>query len=80
VTVDGQEYFVSNHVFYQRITRDGQLLYVTVDAPVGAVVPTIPPYAVEIEHQGQSYYRFDRIFYQRQGEGEAFVVVGNPGV
>jgi hemin uptake protein HemP len=78
VTVDGKEYFVSNHVFYQRITRDGKLLYVTVDAPPGAKVPTIPQYAVEIEHKGQSYYRFDRIFYQRQGD--AFVVVANPGV
>jgi Family of unknown function (DUF6515) len=78
VTVGGQEFFVSNHVFYQKITRDGQTLYVTVDAPPGAEVPTIPEYAVEIEHQGQTYYRFDRIFYRRQGD--FFVVVKNPGV
>jgi hypothetical protein len=78
VTVGGQDYFVSNHVFYQKITRDGQTLYVTVDAPPGARVPTIPQYAVGIEHQGQSYYRFDKIFYQRQGD--FFVVVKNPGV
>jgi len=78
VTVGGQDYFVSNHVFYQKITRNGQTLYVTVDAPPGARVPTIPQYAVGIEHQGQSYYRFDKIFYQRQGD--FFVVVANPGV
>jgi hypothetical protein len=78
VTVDGQVYFVSNHAFYQRIFRNGQALYVSVDAPIGAQVPTIPQYAVEIKHQGQSYYRFDKIFYQRQGD--AFVVVANPGV
>jgi hypothetical protein len=78
VTVGGQDYFVSNHVFYQKITRNGQSLYVTVDAPPGARVPTIPEYAVEIEHQGQHYYRFDKIFYVRQGD--AFVVVKNPGV
>lgn len=78
VTVNGQEYFVSNHVFYQKITRDGQTLYVTVDAPVGARVPTIPQYAVEIQVKGQSYYRFDKIFYQKQGD--FFVVAKNPGV
>ena len=78
LTVGGQEFFVSNHVFYQKITRDGQTLYVTVDAPPGAEVPTIPEYAVEIEHQGRTYYRFDRIFYERQGD--SFVVVENPGV
>jgi YHS domain-containing protein len=78
VTVGGQDYFVSNHVFYQKIVRDGQTLYVTVDAPPGARVPTIPQYAVEIEHLGQSYYRFDKIFYVRQGD--FFVVVKNPGV
>jgi hypothetical protein len=78
VTVGGQDYFVSNHVFYQKITRNGQTMYVTVDAPAGARVPTIPEYAVEIEHQGQRYYRFDKIFYTKQGD--FFVVVKNPGV
>lgn len=78
VTVGGQDYYVSNHVFYQKITRNGQTLYMTVDAPPGARIPTIPEYAVEIEHQGQRYYRFDKIFYSRQGE--SFVVVKNPGV
>jgi len=78
VTVGGQEFFVSNHVFYQKITRGGQMLYVTVDAPPGAKVSTIPEYAVEIEHGDKTYYRFDRIFYQRQGD--FFVVVKNPGV
>jgi hypothetical protein len=78
LTVSGQDYFVSNHIFYQKITRSGQTLYVTVDAPPGARVLTIPQYAVEIEHQGKSYYRFDRIFYVRQGD--SFVVVANPGV
>ena len=78
VTVRGQDYFVSNHVFYQKITRNGQTLYVTVDAPAGARVPTIPEYAVEIVHLGQSYYRFDKIFYQRQGD--FFVVVTTRGV
>jgi hypothetical protein len=78
MTVGGKEYYLSNHVFYQQITRDGQTLYVTVDAPPGAKAPSIPEYAVEIEHQGQSYYRFDKIFYVKQGD--AFVVVKNPGV
>jgi hypothetical protein len=78
VTVGGQEYFLSNHVFYQKMTRNGQTLYVTVDPPPGAKVPTIPEYAVQIEHEGQVYYRFDRIFYVKQGD--AFVVVKNPGV
>ena len=78
VTVGRQDYFVSNHVFYQKITRDGQTLYVTVDAPPGARVPTIPEYAVEIAVKGKNYYRFDKIFYQK--EGEFFVVVNNPGV
>jgi hypothetical protein len=78
IVVNGQDYYISNHVFYQKIVRNGQTLYVTVDPPPGAHVPTIPQYAVAIEHQGQTYYRFDRIFYQKQGD--LFVVVANPGV
>jgi uncharacterized membrane protein len=78
LTVDGKEYYLSAHIFYQKITRNGQDFYVTVDAPVGARVAMIPEYAVEIQHKGQSYFRFDRIFYQKLGDG--FVVVKNPGV
>lgn len=78
LTVKGQDYYVNNHVFYQKIVRGGQTLYVTVDAPPGVLVPTIPEYAVAIEHKGQTYYRFDRTFYQQ--EGNYFVVVANPGV
>lgn len=78
VTVDGKDYYVSNHAFYQAVTRNGQIVYVLVDPPVGAQVPTIPQYAVEIQHQEKTYYRFDKVFYQRQGD--AFVVVANPGV
>jgi len=78
VKVEGQDYWVSNHVFYQKITRNGTLTYVTVDAPIGAKLPTIPEYSVAIEHQGLTYYRFDRIFYLQQGD--VFVVVANPGV
>jgi hypothetical protein len=78
VTVSGQDYFVSNHVFYKKINRNDQDFYVSVDAPHGARVPTIPEYAVEVEIQGQSYYRFDRIFYERKEDG--FMVVTMPGV
>jgi hypothetical protein len=78
VTVDGEDYYVSNHAFYRAVTRNGQILFVLVDPPIGAKVNTIPQYAVEIKHGGQTYYRFDKIFYQKQGD--AFVVVVNPGV
>jgi hypothetical protein len=78
VTVNGQDYYVSNHVFYQKIVRNGKTLYTTVDAPIGAVVQTIPEYAVMVEADGQTYYRFDNIFYVRKQGG--FVVVSNPGV
>ncbi len=78
LTVDGTKYYLSSHVFYQKITRNGQDLYVTVDAPAGAQVPTIPEYAVEVKYNGASYYRFDQTFYQRQGDG--FIVVKNPGL
>jgi hypothetical protein len=77
VRVDGKDYFVSNHTFYQKIIKNGHPIYVSVDAPIGAQVPTIPPYAVEIKHQDQSYYRFDKVFYQRQGD--FFLVVASPG-
>ena len=49
--MEGREYYLSDHVFYQKITRNGQDLYVTVDAPVGAKVATIPEYAVEVKYQ-----------------------------
>ncbi len=78
MTVNGKEYYLSAHVFYQKITRDGKDLYVTVDAPVGAKVATIPEYAVEVKYQDWTYLRFGQTFYQKQGDG--FVVVGNPGL
>lgn len=78
VTVAGREYVVCNHIFYQKVTRNGQALYVSVDAPPGATVPTIPEYAVRVEYQGKSYLRFDRIFYQKQGD--TFIIVPNPGL
>jgi DNA-directed RNA polymerase subunit F len=78
VMVNGKEYFVSGHAFYQTVTRDGKPVYVLVDPPLGAEVKTIPQYAVEIKHQEQSYYRYDKIFYQRKGD--VFVIVANPGV
>jgi hypothetical protein len=76
--VDGKEYYLSAHVFYQKIKRDGKDIYATVDAPVGAKVATIPAYAVEVEHKGKHYFRFGQTFYKKQGDG--FVVVKNPGL
>lgn len=76
LTVEGRVYYLSNYIFYQKITRNGQDLYVTVDPPVGARVATIPPYAVEVEYQDWTYLRFGQTFYQKQGDG--FVVVENP--
>jgi hypothetical protein len=77
LNVDGKEYYLSGHVFYQKIKRDGKDIYVTVDAPVGAKVATIPEYAVEVEHKGKQYFCFGQIFYKKQADG--FVVVKNPG-
>jgi hypothetical protein len=76
--VDGKEYYLSAHVFYQKIKRDGKDIYATVDAPVGAKVATIPAYAVEVEHKGKHYFRFGQTFYKKQGDD--FVVVKNPGL
>jgi len=78
LTVDGKQYYLSAHVFYQKIKREGKDIYVTVDAPVGAKVKTIPEYAVEVERKGKSYFRFGQTFYKKQGDG--FVVVKNPGL
>lgn len=78
LTVAGRQYYLSHYIFYQKITRNGQNLYVTVDPPVGARVATIPPYAVEVKYQDWTYLRFGQTFYQRQGD--AFVVVKNPGL
>jgi len=67
VRVEGMDYYLSNHIFYHKIIRDGQTVYIAVDAPLGAQVPAIPQYAVEIRHQGQTYYRFDKIFISGRG-------------
>ncbi len=77
VSVGGKDYFVSNHTFYEQLTLNGQTVYRTVAAPIGAVVRTIPDYAVQVEKGGQVYYRYDQVFYQTQGDG--FIVVLNPG-
>jgi hypothetical protein len=47
VEVEGETYYLSDHTFYQRIQRDGQDVYVVVDAPAGAQVTSIPEDVVE---------------------------------
>ena len=79
MVVGGKNYFLSEHTFYQKITRDGQPVYVVVDPPYGAKVRAIPEYAVKVEVSGQTYYRWDRNYYQRATDKTGgYIVVRQP--
>lgn len=78
INVGGQSYYVSHHTFHQRIERDGRTLFVVVDPPPGARVMSIPEHSVELEVNGKSYYRYDRIWYQKQELADGYTVVPPP--
>ncbi len=42
VDVGGKTYYISDHIFYERIKRDGKDVYVVVDPPYGVEVDSIP--------------------------------------
>ena len=60
-------------VYYQPVPAGG---YVVVGAPVGAVVATIPPGAVDVNLGTTSYYYLNGAYYVQQGT--AFNVVPPP--
>ena len=60
----GHEYFLAKGTFYFKVRRDGKDVYVVIDPPTGAEVPSLPEDARELEVGGVTYYQFDRAFYR----------------
>lgn len=73
VIVNAAEYFHFDGFFY-RPSRQG---YVVVDAPIGAVIASLPRVSRIDRWRGQPYYIVGNTFYRRHPHG--YVVVPNPG-
>ena len=76
IVIDGDEYFLSKGTFYIKVRREGKDVYVVIDPPTGAEVPSLPEGVRELEVAGMTYYQFDRIFYRKLGG--VYVVVDPP--
>jgi len=79
IAVGGQDYYLNNHTFYQLITRDNRDVYVVVDPPYDAIIKVLPEYAVKVEVSSQTYYRWDKTYYQESTSVTgSYVVVRAP--
>jgi len=59
IYIDGLAYFYDSGVFYRR----GRSGYVLITAPIGAVVPVLPPYHQTVLINGRTYYTYDNVYY-----------------
>jgi len=73
IVVNAAEYFFFDGFFY-RPSRGG---YVIVDAPIGAIIATLPRLHHLVHWRGQPYYIVDNTFYRRHPRG--YIVVPDPG-
>jgi hypothetical protein len=72
VWVGDQEYFAQSGAFYRK-TPGGLKL---VEAPVGAVLPGLPPGCLTLWIDNNEYAYCNAVFYRKQPAG--YMVVGNP--
>jgi len=73
IFANSAEYFFSDGYFY-RPSRGG---YTIVEAPIGAIVLTLPRLHQIIHWYGQPYYIVGNTFYRRHPRG--YIVVPDPG-
>ncbi len=73
IFVNAAEYFFYDGFFY-RPYRNG---YVIVEAPLGAIVATLPRLHHIFRWHGEPYYVIDNTFYRKHPRG--YIVVPNPG-
>jgi len=79
VTWGGVEYYRHRHVYYRRVLREGQSVYVQVSPPVGLTVTNLPPEPDRIVINGQVYYRHGAMFYtQTPAPSPTAAVTGTP--
>lgn len=74
VFVSKVPYYYYDGLFY----REGITGYVLVNAPVGALVPVLPPSCEMIVINGTTYYTYDNVYYVREPKG--YLVVPQPVV
>ncbi len=65
VVVGGGRYYYNEGIFY---TGDPGH-YVVVEAPVGAIVYSVPPSYERVEIDGVLYYRYQDVYYRPAGHG-----------
>ena len=74
IVVDRSDYYFYDGYFY----RPFQSGYVIVDAPIGAVVTTLPRLHHRVSWRGAPYFVVGNTFYRPHSGG--YIVVNNPGV
>jgi hypothetical protein len=65
VVVGSDRYYYDGGVFYRQNAGN----YVVVEAPVGAVVYSVPSGYERVEMNGESYYRYGNVYYRPAGRG-----------
>ena len=73
VRVGNTTYLVVHVTFYKRVSQMGRDIFEVVRPPLGAVVPSIPRFALDL---GSGIHQFDDVFYRKSGSG--YVVVAPP--
>ncbi|MBN1493649.1 MAG: hypothetical protein JW938_05820 [Candidatus Omnitrophica bacterium] len=74
VIVSGLKYYYHRGIFF----RPGSSGFVSVRAPLGAVVSDLPPSCLTVCVNGSTYYTYDNVYYSKKSRG--FMVVSQPVV
>lgn len=74
IVVDRSNYYFYDGFYYQPF----QSGYVIVDAPIGAIIATLPRLHHQVMWGGSPYFVVDNKFYRRHPRG--YIVVNNPGI
>jgi len=69
VTVTNTSYYYDSGSFYTKAMHEGQVVYQVVDAPVGAVVPTLPAGCTSVNKGGTAYSQCGTTYYQKVSSG-----------
>ena len=69
VTVTNTTYYYDSGAFYTKAMHEGQVVYQVVDAPVGAVVQTLPAGCTSVNKGGTAYSQCGTTYYQKVSSG-----------
>jgi len=69
VTVTNNTYYYDSGAFYTKAMHEGEVVYQVVEAPAGAVVPTLPSGCTSVNKGGTAYSQCGTTYYQKVSNG-----------